>query len=126
MPEDCENRINIDKLYDYTKFHIGLYATLVTVTLGVINLGEPVNISPLQEDLLGFVALLFALAGGAGGIVCTNCIRFSSDAEVDRNERCVFWGNRLPVITIQHIANVEHALFWLGILVALYSLTMTG
>lgn len=123
MASEFKRKTNINRLYDYTKFHIGLYATLVTLTLTLITLNIPPDPTVTQDILLTSVAVLFALAGAFGGIVCTNCIRFTNDAEIDGNEPCVFWGRRSSRVTIQHIANAEHAFFWLGIVLAVSSLT---
>ena len=119
------DEINVDQLYDYTKFHIGLYAALVTLTVALLKLGSAapeegavIALDGAEVLQIQVVAALFALAGAFGGIVCTNCLRFPEGAQISRHEGISFWGMK-PRLSIQFIANLEHGTFWAGIVVAL-------
>jgi len=71
--EDAASRAlvydQVKTLYDYTKFHIGLYLTLGTVLAAALSAKEsPVHLwHPAIWAAVGFIAL----AGMAGGIVAS-------------------------------------------------------
>jgi hypothetical protein len=64
-------RLNL--LYDYTKFHIGLYTTLVAALVAARE-----TIIPRAPAYLRWTLLFFLLAGAAGGVVASNVPDFST------------------------------------------------
>lgn len=78
MAEKTETDYEFEKLkmlFDYTKFHIGLYTTIATVFSGLIAAsakGE--NALPFRFRLPWLVAavLLLCVAGAAGGVLTSS------------------------------------------------------
>lgn len=64
-------------LFDYTKFHIGLYSVLITALIALMSFGSETVPSPLQWPLK-FVTIMFVLAGACGGIVASSSVKFDS------------------------------------------------
>ncbi len=117
--------ISIDRLYDYTRFHIGMYATLVAFLMGLIGLDKQIlDLNSIQRTVIFLVACMFALAGAFGGIVCANCLRYPKDKMVSQDEPALFWGVKIPHWTLQKCADSEHLFFWIGIILALYGVSI--
>ena len=104
-------------LFEYTKFHIGIYITIGTAIVGALafeaanpdfSLGDPARIG-LQ------VSILFqGLAGLGGGIIAGNLVSFTSFETF--HETPIYWG-KIP----QFWERVEHWSFWASIIIAAVS-----
>lgn len=120
--EDTEaDRKSLERLYDYTKFHIGVYITLTGTYLTIATAKFQGNtVLNLDLGLVGFAALCFLIAGMAGGVIAsslTQKVGGSSASFLD--DRIGPWVLRLwRARTWTHI---EHTSFWIGLLVAVYS-----
>jgi hypothetical protein len=109
----------IKLLFDYTKYHIGIYTTLGTILIGVLGLHLGLNDkSPLQFcGLFIWVSIGFiAIAGMAGGIIA------STLPESDSLPRFFAlrtgpWGWKL--LSGRAWTMVEHTAFWVGLIVGL-------
>jgi hypothetical protein len=99
-------------LFDYTKFHIGMYATLAAVL--VATLGSKFAAEwEVWEWSIAFGIIFIALAGMAGGIVAatlphvagngTNFLRVKTGPVASKWARIKKW------------THVEHILFWIGV-----------
>jgi hypothetical protein len=77
-------------LFDYTKFHIGLYTTLTTGLLALMSLGGQTVPAHLHRPVY-FTVVLFALAGAAGGVVASSVCLFSGIDDL-RNAAIGPWG----------------------------------
>ena len=64
MDTKAPDQINL--LFEYTKFHIGLYASLIAALVGLMKLGRQHVPSRLLPYLKATV-ICFVLAGAAGG-----------------------------------------------------------
>ncbi|HVF67580.1 MAG TPA: hypothetical protein VM914_07950 [Pyrinomonadaceae bacterium] len=118
------------QVYDYTKFHIQLYATLVTLLVGVITFG----FGELRSLRLNFwffgmaaasgvfvIALFFAVAGLSGAVVASHIVYTDWNETFESGSGRSFWDNtwtfaRVPIWVW---AKFEHYLFWVGLGVAI-------
>jgi hypothetical protein len=102
-------------LFDYTKYHIGIYITLGTILVGVLGLHDktPLHFCGLFIWMsIGFIAI----AGLAGGIIA------STLPESDSLPRFFAlrtgpWG--LKLLSGRAWTMVEHTTFWVGLVVGL-------
>lgn len=103
----------LERLYDYTKFHIGIYITAAGVMLTIASsdqMREALGLSGYPVPFL-MAILAMALAGMCGGIIATNCITSSSFDEV-WERRIGPWDRKL--LTGRYWARAEHGAFWLS------------
>lgn len=109
MESDAPAQIRL--LFEYTKFHIGLYASLIAALMGVMKVGNQ-RVSSDFVPFLKATLLCFVLAGAAGGII-------ASTISVDymplvHQEAIGPFG--INVLTADWWAHIEHFAFWVGIL----------
>ena len=83
--------ISVDRIYDYTKFHIGMYATLVAAAFGLLNTNF-ILLKCIKAYLVVGAATAFVFAGACGGVICTNCIRLPKNSMVPNKEPVFFLG----------------------------------
>lgn len=100
-------------LSDYTLFHIGLYATLITALSSLAQFGRA-RVSPPLIKCAAFTVACFLVAGAAGGAIASNIPNYARFADYDAANLNVFG---IPSLTYQTWAHVEHGAFWLGIVV---------
>jgi hypothetical protein len=115
----------IDRLLDYTKFHIGLYLTLGAGFAGVLAVPKDSVFSGMlqQPRLMIWAVLCMAVAGLAGGVIASTLTHVSSFS--------AFWNNRqgpwsLAMIRGKYWTWIEHSAFWLSLLLAAASLLGGG
>jgi hypothetical protein len=65
------NSEQIKLLFEYTKFHIGMYSTFATAVLALLA-GEFAEGWSICEPLLAWSLLPIALAGIAGGVIASS------------------------------------------------------
>jgi hypothetical protein len=108
---ETEAPAQIKLLFEYTKFHIGLYATLIAALMGLMKFGAqrvPTNLIPY----LKFTLICFVIAGAAGGVIAST---ISVDyCPLVRNEPIGPFGTCL--LRYRWWALIEHLAFWVGIL----------
>lgn len=108
----------LKQLADYTKFHLGLYITLLAAIIAFLTseLGPPLG-SVASLWFLGTV-LFLAFAGGCGGMVGSNLPNHSSLTRFEATEfsKWVFKGSGRDWIWR------EHACFWTGMFIMLVGL----
>jgi len=104
-------------LFEYTKFHIGVYITIGSAIVGALAY-DAVNVkSPLGcAGRVGFqLSLLFLLfAGLGGGIIAGNLINFTSFQSF--HETPIYWGHE-PLFW----ERLEHWSFWISITIGAIS-----
>ena len=107
----------LDRLLEYTKFHIGIY---LSIGGGLVALIGSASKSSEQDFLGKFIGshialavalLLMASAGLAGGIIASCCTQFKTFEQV--------WGgehgpHKLKLFSGQTWAFIEHLSFWLS------------
>jgi uncharacterized integral membrane protein len=107
-------------LFDYTKFHIGLYTTVTAAYIAVMtsDYGKRSFFVP-HSWLVWPAVVMFLLAGLAGGIIassCPHCPRF--DKLMTAKIAPYMDGKGFSGRTWTYI---EHTAFWLGIILAILS-----
>ena len=109
----------LKQLFDYTKFHIGMYTTLIAAIIGVFA-NDTLNDS--YTGLVPYIKatiVMFLVAGAAGGLVASS-IPFFKTFETFSKSRLGPWCFKvIPAIWCTHI---EHTAFWIGCLVAVVGL----
>jgi hypothetical protein len=113
---------SLELLFDYTKFHIGVYLTLTAtyITLATSKVGE--ILPKLNPCAAGFAVICFLIAGIAGGMIGSHI------PECDCASATAFMGQSLDVwwfvtFPARRWAAIEHNAFWVGIIAALLSFT---
>lgn len=114
-----DNRL--ERLYDYTKWHIGLYLTLgggLVAGIGYMYRdGQPFHhILKGPFLLFSFIAMVFA--GIAGGVIGSS-LAYTKKWEEFWEMKQGFWG--IEPLTGKDWTHVEHICFWLSL-----SLATTG
>lgn len=112
MYDSAERRGGYEKvklLFDYTKFHIGLYATVGSGILTVFKL----NVFHVNPWPLRISVVLIAVAGWAGGIIASTLPECGSLEEFFA-ARTGFWG--VPMFSGRTFTKIEHTAFWLGLI----------
>jgi len=95
-------------LFDYTKFHIGLYATLITALVAAREYWPARTPEFLKMTLAAFI-----VAGAAGGVVASNIPAYQSYSIFTKTWIGVLG---VPIMPAECWVHLEHVAFWLGIL----------
>jgi hypothetical protein len=110
----------LSTLFDYTKFHIGLYATLTSGLFGVIAFAQEHGENSVLAHLLCYakwVAALILLAGAAGGAIASNIPNYKTFDDFSEAKLNVF-GSQWGFFKYFNLAHVEHLAFWAAVLLA--------
>jgi hypothetical protein len=104
----------VKQLYDYTKFHIGLYTALITGVTTVLGFArtQTVRVGLGIVPYLGLTLFFLVIAGMAGGVIGST-ISLDSDVAVKDEKIGPLNGQWFKITTWAHI---EHWAFWCGIL----------
>lgn len=116
------NLRKLELLYDYTKFHIGLYLLLTSayITLATSKIGRKETLPALQPTLVWFAVSLFLLAGLAGGVIASGITQSrSAGANEFLEERIGPWNTAL--FPARAWVWIEHTAFWVGLVCAVLS-----
>ncbi len=105
MPDSNADQLKL--LMDYTLFHLGLYATLVSAILASAEHFKKVLSLPLWVAVICFV-----VAGVSGGVIAAS-IPESATWAAFHSRKLGPWGVELFGYT--GWARTEHTFFWLGI-----------
>jgi hypothetical protein len=124
MPAAPTDDKRLERLYDYTKFHIGIYLSAAAALASLLSAAAPKDASTPSLpafflDLVGSPQLLFAslllmiLAGAAGGIVATSITESRTFDD--------FWTKKqgpfgIYFLTGRKWVSAEHGCFWLSLL----------
>jgi hypothetical protein len=119
--EANDAKVEIEKvklLFEYTKFHIGLYTTLGTVFVGAVNFlkkSDNFLAVPFCSGYLWTAVALLALAGFSGGIIASTLPHHNTVGS--------FWVTpvgpfRTQLMAGQYWTYVEHTAFWASLVAA--------
>ncbi|WP_233887002.1 hypothetical protein [Paraburkholderia flagellata] len=109
----------LDRLYDYTKFHIGIYLSAAGGLAALIALASDSTKLPYINRLIGThwaLVISFALmvfAGISGAIVATSTIESETYTKFIQTPQGAYGFNPFPGKTW---VTLEHACFWLSLL----------
>lgn len=119
---------SLERLYDYTKFHIGVYLTLtasyITIALAQVNGKALVDVAPF---FLWRAVMLFMLAGLAGGVIVSSLTQTVGGSSRDfLDEPIGPWDLQVFGFKLFHFrarvwTYIEHTAFWLGLICAVLS-----
>jgi hypothetical protein len=117
-------------LFDYTKFHIGLYTTVATIFGGLVAAGDKIPFKFNTPLLLASVVCI-CVAGIAGGTIASSIPGYSSYKE--------FWSKPIAPFPFskwmktdnkwmraENWTYVEHIAFWLAVVLAVVSILFPG
>jgi hypothetical protein len=99
-------------LFDYTKFHIGLYTTVAAAIIAFLNLKIFDQAPRFSPDLLWTSVLLIGLAGVAGGIIASTLPECKSLPSFFITR---VGPGRLRLLTGRGWAHTEHWAFWFAL-----------
>ena len=99
-------------LFDYTKFHIGVYMTLIGLLLAtVIKPGALDNMPHHVYQVIRVVIICYVLAGAAGGAIISNIPNYETFKQYDDERLPIF---SFKTLKYRHWATIEHGAFWIG------------
>ncbi|HEX8161070.1 MAG TPA: hypothetical protein VF538_04320 [Pyrinomonadaceae bacterium] len=119
----------VKTLYDYTKFHIGLYSTLITGLIALISFGFG-EARDLYLSWIKAIIIVLLIAGVFGAIVASRIVygKWSEDTLATESSR--FWKIRRLGNIKWRIADifttVEHYAFWIAIVIAIFGFYFTS
>jgi len=108
---------SLDLLFQYTKFHIGLYLTLSTTYIALASLeltkGEFLSVN----EFFLYAALIFTmLAGFAGGVIISSITQVETTKTSDFLKCSIGpWGFKCFRFNARKWTYIEHTSFWLGL-----------
>lgn len=121
-PEDKR----LERLYDYTKFHIGIYLSSSAGLAGLISAiaPHPDKVTFLGQfigspALLGLSLLFMVLAGACGGVVATTLTEVRAFDDFWSGSTGPSWWPRRGRLSGQAWVAAEHLFFWASLLCAL-------
>src|SRR5947209_23257 len=97
----------LKNLLDYTKFHIGLYATVVAAAITSLHMGESAQLNPLRAAIVCFL-----VAGAAGGIIAGSICNYSTWEAFTKAGLGPSSFSCLQKLRYGFWANLEHGAFW--------------
>lgn len=107
-------------LMDYTKFHIGLYATVITILVAIASIGEKTVPCYYRTPVLITLACVL-LAGAAGGIIAAHIPEQTNFDDFWRGHVGP-WG--CQCFCTKAVARFEHFAFWVGVINAVLAVGM--
>jgi hypothetical protein len=119
----------VKQIYDYTKFHIGLYSTLLTGLVALVTVIRRQGFGEQYRTVL-FIIIIVLLIGGIAGALAASRIVYGPWEEKyfviedsrfwekrwlwPKQFRCKSWWSWADVSLM-----VEHYAFWLALLIAI-------
>lgn len=109
-----------DRLYDYTKFHVGLYASLVFGAIAVVGVGKSAALdNPVVLICVGFAVLLWVISGFSGGVILGNLVDIETDVSLEKFRNTPIGPDIFTCMKARCWERLEHYTFWLGAISAL-------
>ena len=122
MSEETRNPESekLNRLFEYTKFHIGLYTAIVAVFAGLVGSKEKI-VFVFDIRWLIVAVVFMCVAGAAGGVLMSSMCHANSMSE--------FWNSRLGPLWFkwwraETWTYIEHIAFWIAIACALIAFLM--
>ena len=114
---------SLELLYDYTKFHVGVYLTLtgsyLTAAFAKYN-GNP--LFPLNLDFIPVAIFFTMLAGFAGGVIVSSLTQWIGGSSQDfLRSKIGPWDWKAAHVKALYGTYIEHTAFWIGLICAVLS-----
>ncbi|NOT61393.1 MAG: hypothetical protein HOP19_14340 [Acidobacteria bacterium] len=118
MPDSNLKLEQLKLAYDYTKFHVGLYGTLITGLIAILKYCEGTP----YVFFLKITVCLFLIAAMCGAILASSFLDAYGSYEFWQSEIGDFWESKIGPFKWKWFKAktwgfIEHAAFWVGILV---------
>ncbi len=102
--------------FEYTKFHIGLYISLIVGVLAYLKFGIG-NTPPSQPPHLLVLAIVaWGVAGACGAVIAHNIPDFQTVRDIRAVRIGPYWTKLLPG---KQWEIIEHGSFWIGAFLAM-------
>jgi hypothetical protein len=114
---------SLELLFDYTKFHIGVYLTLTAsyLTAATAKLNDK-PVLTLRPTFFWIAVIAFLVAGLAGGVIASSITQTNARSSADfLEEETGLWVWRASFCPARDWARLEHTSFWLGLIAAVLS-----
>jgi len=119
---------SLEMLYDYTKFHIGVYLTLTASYITVVTVkvsgegAKAVQFLPANQLLMAIAIVSFLAAGVAAGVIASSITQCGggNSREFLQSEIGPWNARRIHMPGLEWTF-LEHTSFWIGILAATLS-----
>jgi hypothetical protein len=122
---------HIKQIYDYTKFHIGLYFTFLAGLIAFVNFGRGEHFGEQHRGALLAIIFILLVGGVAGALVASRIVYGPWQKDSFAIERSKFWRKR-PLkkrdsrfywswADVSLI--IEHYAFWLALSIAIVTFT---
>lgn len=121
--EKSAKQKSLELLYDYTKFHIGLYLTLSSayVVVATAKLGN-VPIFAVREAFLWPAVLAFIIAGVSGGVIASSITQSAARSSAEFLSCPIGpWEIKSFHFRARIWTWIEHTSFWIGLILAVFS-----
>ena len=118
---------SLELLYDYTKFHIGVYLTLTASYITVASIkvndgGRKVEFLATNPYFMGLAVYCFLIGGFAGGVIVSSVTQFTGGgAKHFLASRIGPWNGKFICDYGRNWTYVEHTSFWVGLFSAVGS-----
>lgn len=108
---------SLELLFDYTKFHIGLYLTLTVayITAATAKVNDQ-SILSLNSNYIWPAIIAFMVAGLAGGVIASSITQTAArSSEEFLNQAIGPWEWKLIHFQARIWTWIEHTAFWVGL-----------
>jgi len=119
---------SLEMLYDYTKFHIGVYLTLTATYIAAATAkvsgagGKKIHLLSANQCLMALAILSFILAGIAGGIIVSSITQQVGGSSMDFLKTQIGpWNAKHIHLSGRAWTYIEHTSFWIGLIAAIAS-----
>jgi hypothetical protein len=118
---------HIKHIYDYTKFHIGLYFTFLAGLIAFVNFGQGEHFGEQHRTALLVIIFTLLIGGVAGALVASRIVYGPWQKESFVLENSVFWKKRPSRKSYSTFywswadvsLIIEHYAFWVTLFIAI-------
>jgi hypothetical protein len=118
-PLEIQMDDQLKQLMDYTKFHIGMYTTLIALVVALLGLSSFSSYVADYKWWLFGTLVTFIAASAFGGLVASNIPFYN---RITQFHAALIGPYRSEWITGKNAAHAEHSFFWVGIVIAIIGL----
>jgi hypothetical protein len=115
---------SLELLYDYTKFHLGVYLTVTALYIAVVKakISSVEGILPANQFLVFIAVVAFLLAGLAGGVIASSITQRIGGSSLEFLDTQIGpWHAERIHMSGRQWTQTEHTAFWIGLIAAVLS-----